>query len=100
MPNNDLISRAAAIRAVHEEFDECLVWDESGETTANTIENVLRQVQSVDAAPIRHGKWVKETDRENRWHCSECGVVVGIVAKYAPYCYKCGTKMSGDYEDD
>ena len=49
---DNLISRDDAIRAVHEEFDECLVWDESGETTANVVENVLHLVQSVDAAPV------------------------------------------------
>lgn len=52
LQDNDLISRAAAIKAVHEEFDECLVWDESGEATANAVENVLRWIQSVDAVPV------------------------------------------------
>ena len=37
----DLISRQAAIDAVHEEFDGCLVWDESGEHTANEIERII-----------------------------------------------------------
>ena len=34
-----LIDADAAKKAVHEEFDECLVWDESGEHTANVIED-------------------------------------------------------------
>ena len=41
---SDLISRQAAIDAVHEEFDECTVWDESGEYTADVIERILDDV--------------------------------------------------------
>ena len=43
---SDLISRQAAIDAVHEEFDECLVWDESGEHTADEVENILEALPS------------------------------------------------------
>lgn len=42
----DLISRRAAIDAVHEEFDECTVWDESGEYTADVVERILDDVSS------------------------------------------------------
>jgi hypothetical protein len=57
----------------------------------------IKTLPTVDAAPVKHGRWVGEIYRENHWHCSECGTVVGIVAKYAPYCYKCGALMdSGD----
>ena len=74
----------------------------------NTVYNTLsapyitkrdvEEAPTVDAAPVRHGRWIKETDRENHWNCSECGVVVGIVAEYSPYCYKCGAKMDGGEE--
>lgn len=43
---NDCISRQAAIDAVHKEFDECLVWDESGKHTADEVERVLTDVPS------------------------------------------------------
>ena len=43
---SDLISRQAAIDAVHKEFDECLVWDESGKHTADEVERVLTDVPS------------------------------------------------------
>lgn len=41
---DDTISRRAAIHAVHEEFDECTVWDESGEYTADVVERILDDV--------------------------------------------------------
>lgn len=45
VPNkNDSISRQVAIDAVHEEFDECTVWDESGEYTADVVERILDDV--------------------------------------------------------
>ena len=49
---NDLISRQAAIKAIHDKFDECIVWDESGECTANEVERALDEVPAVDAVPV------------------------------------------------
>ena len=87
MPKDDLISRAAALNALLMSKDY------------RDAHDALEQLPAVDAAPVRHGRWVEETDRENHWHCSECGVVVGIVAKYAPYCYKCGAAMKMDADE-
>ena len=60
----DLISRQAAIDAVHEEFDGCLVWDESGETTANEFERILDYLPSADAVEVVRCKdcryWTKD----------------------------------------
>lgn len=50
---DDLISRQAAIDAVHEEFDDCIVWDESGMTTANEVERILDSVPSAQPEIIR-----------------------------------------------
>lgn len=47
-----LIDVDQVVKAVHDEFDECLVWDESGETTANEFENIILQVPTVDIDAI------------------------------------------------
>ena len=47
-----LIDADEAVKAVHDEFDECLVWDESGATTANEFENIILQIPTVDAVPV------------------------------------------------
>lgn len=47
-----LIDADEVVRAVHDEFDECLVWDESGATTANEFENIILQMPTVDAVPV------------------------------------------------
>ena len=70
---NGLIRRQDAIDAVHKEFDEVCVWDESGQTTANEVENILYEVPSVE--PER--KWIPVTERlpkkENKsyWVCTD-----------------------------
>lgn len=43
---DDTISRQAAIDAVHEEFDDCLVWDESGQRTADEFEIIINRLPS------------------------------------------------------
>ena len=54
---SDLISRQTAIDAVHQEFDECLVWDESGQTTADEVERIL------DYLPSAEPRWIPVTER-------------------------------------
>ena len=49
---DDLISRKAAIDAVHEEFDECLVWDESGKCTADEVERIIEALPSAQPEPF------------------------------------------------
>lgn len=43
---------SAAIKAIHERFDEALVWDESGEETADVIEDVLLDLKPADVRPV------------------------------------------------
>ena len=47
----DLISREVAVKAVHEEFDGCLVWDESVKRTADEVEMILDRVPAVPSQP-------------------------------------------------
>ena len=56
---DDLISRAAVIEAVHDEFDGCLVWDESGKATANEVERIIASLPS--AQPEQ--RWIPCSER-------------------------------------
>ena len=58
----DSIDRQAAIDAVHEEFDDCLVWDESGKATADEVERVLGALPSVQSKP----RWIPVTEDKPR----------------------------------
>lgn len=67
MSMSDLISRAEAIDAVHKEFDGCLVWDESGQRTADEVENIL------DGLPSVQPERLTDDDFETiRIHLSAC----------------------------
>lgn len=99
-----LIDADEAVKAVHDEFDECLVWDESGETTANEVENIILQIPTVD--PVKHGHWIIRDIPGTYFYqiiCSECGEDVTSTAPcigFLPdarvlwdYCPYCGAKM-------
>ena len=38
--------------------------------------------------------WVNEADRENHWHCSNCGHVEGLAHKLMNYCPNCGCAIT------
>ena len=89
---DDLISRQAAIDAVHKEFDDCIVWDESGMTTANEVEKIL---DSVPSAQPDLNEWCmdcKEYDKEKH-HCPRFNRVIREALKDAQpeiiYCKDC-----------
>lgn len=54
---------------------------------------------TIDAVPVRSGRWIKEPDRHNHWHCSECGFTEGFRAKINKYCPNCGADMREGEED-
>lgn len=47
---------------------------------------------TIEAEPVRHGRWVRMDDTFTRWKCSECGAIEDHDS-YA-YCH-CGAKMDG-----
>ena len=99
---NDLISRAAAIEALSTPCDKRYrhgVW----ETCLDNIETAIRNIPTVDAAPVVHGRW-----EEKRWTtdydwgvmnhraivCSACDKEI-YAGEKTPYCQNCGAKMDG-----
>jgi len=84
---SDLISRDDAIRAVHEEFDEVCVWDESGLTTANEVESIL---DGLPSAEPKTGKWITNIYKygKERYVCSNCG---GGHTEDSDFCPHCGS---------
>lgn len=54
---------------------------------------IIDHLPPVDAKPVIHAHWVKEEDRHNHWHCSNCENVVGISSMGARYCERCGAQM-------
>ena len=65
---------------------------------------VLDDAPTIDAEPVRHGRWseqaIRTTSRgvdEIGYYCLECGYFESYTAKY---CAGCGAKMDGGADDD
>ena len=90
MPNNDLISRDAAIAELEQ-------WAEHGYDVIHWtgIKVMLENQPAVDAAPVRHGRW---TDRGSlSCRCSCCGCKSNAEYNYCPHC---GARMDGGEDDE
>ena len=70
-------------------------WDSGCWIRYKLFENVLDEQPTVDAEPVRHGKWI-ETDEWDEfsgrlYKCSNCKTfVLGYFDNYCPYC---GSRM-------
>ena len=94
-----LIDKQVAIKKIHEEFDECLNIDESGEQIACEVENILDTIPTIQS---KVGEWIDMGDFEQ---CSVCtGTHLKEFQTYygkaiwirTPYCHNCGAKMKVD----
>jgi len=113
---DDLISRAALLK----ECEECQKTDprfeergwashfinDAGEPSTEwyCVEDMIENAPAVDAAPVRHGRWIIRDTGLWQW-CSECGVAVERESMYMckasedsnfKFCPHCGAKMDGD----
>ncbi len=66
------------------------------------FEEAIRDAPTVDAEPVRHGKWEKTSCKWVTYECSECGektdeTIMGL-PRYV-YCPMCGARMV-EYETD
>ena len=97
---SDLISRDAVLKVLHNSRS-IQARDGAGGVWIDLLDAIgeIERVPSVEAEPVRHGKWEKRTYwigsfGENQMVCSECGKKYGFHAPYN-YCPICGAKMDG-----
>lgn len=73
----------------------------------NVVLDVIREAPTVDAEPVRHGRWIKMTgmlppEYHGHYCCSECEWhLKGLRNSWTReedllYCPNCGAKMDGD----
>ena len=61
----------------------------------NDIRDNLENIPTIDAKPVRHGKWIeKSTGGEHFYCCSKCGHVEWDAPNN--YCPNCGARMDKD----
>lgn len=51
---------------------------------------------TVDAVPVKHGRWLRVGYIENTWLVSECSACGYQTIDAGNYCTNCGAKMDGD----
>lgn len=63
----------------------------------NDFDEKLKSMPTVDAVPVRHGKWIHEVrytidslHSYQQYRCSECGMTYITNTKYCP---NCGARM-------
>jgi hypothetical protein len=73
-----------------------------GSVTRFIIKSILKDAPTIEAEPVRHSRWVKDSDGDE--YCENC-------SRYMPvrevtgdpsandYCPNCGAKMDGDSHD-
>ena len=54
----------------------------------------IENLPSVDAEPVKHGRWIRTTKADCVWECSACGY--GLCDNRTTYCYDCGARMDGE----
>lgn len=60
------------------------------------VENVMKcidEAPTVDAEPVRHGKWIEYPTADGMNQCSACGVLRFGESNYCP---NCGARMDED----
>ena len=83
---DDLISREAALDICQKEYEERLrMHDYCGDTVAWNIGGKIKELPTVDAAPVVHGR-VLENGNPICGPCSECGESVNRKWHFCPSC--------------
>ena len=68
---------------------------------ADAVKAMIDHAPTVDAVPVRHGKWIRD---EFGARCSDCGLYA-YRDKFdkpweSPYCPICGVKMDGERKEE
>ena len=70
------------------------------------IKAIVEDRPTIDAVPVRHGKWLDDGQYDNffphhEWRCSECGEhVLEIGVPWFNYCPHCGARMDEERDSD
>lgn len=89
------------------------VWNSGLWIRYKIFEEAIREAPTVDAVPVRHGKWIIQDNPGTGWYrvtCSECGEDVTSTAPcigFFPnakvvwdYCPYCGARMDEERKEE
>ena len=92
---DSLVSKQAAIDAVHKDYDAILDFKSDGRTIADSFEDIINALPSTYP---RKGKWIQNDN--GTWSCNQCNSWIPDEQHYyANWCLYCGADMrEGDAE--
>ena len=94
----EYIERAAALDICQKEYEERLrMADYCGDTVAWNIGGVIKSIPAADVAPVRHGRWERNSPDDIVVYCSQCMMPQDAPSKYCP---SCGALMDKEDEHD
>ena len=67
-----------------------------------TINGIIDEQPTIDAEPVRHGRWIDLRESYNdvpHARCSVCGNVIYGIEYAHKYCFRCGAKMDLEVRD-
>jgi hypothetical protein len=103
--NNDLISRSALLADINSDREAAQVHHKSLrerlERFCDYAETLAEQAPAIDAAPVRHGRWIKWSTYMPVYGCSVCGernLFRDGNNVFSNYCPNCGAKMDAEVE--
>ena len=74
------------------EWSEIVPLTFDGGIDINEFDKKLESMPTVDAVPVRHGKWIEHKDYPGMAYlCSECGLFTTMPRYH--YCPDCGARM-------
>ena len=99
-----LIDADAAKKKLHKELDFYYKQKDEFMQAIGTCLIALfdneEELPTIEAEPVRHGRWVK---RGNKWQCTHCKILMNIDGtpeeNLLNYCTYCGTKMDSKEEE-
>lgn len=78
-----LIDRHALLKNVYDNPPE-----KARMTYAEWCRKCIYEAPTIEAEPVRHGRWEKAADKQ---YCTECRAVTKV--RNAPFCWHCGAKI-------
>lgn len=65
------------------------------------VQQMIEGCPTIDAEPVRHGKWITEECLPGVAICSICGHEIrGIGCQYTKYCDECGARMDEERKEE
>lgn len=90
----DMISRAAAVRIIADMHGLC-----RDDVLRESIQ-AIKELPTVDAAPVKHGRWEPSNDYNGYCCCSACHNTYidpdWLIDGKWQYCPACGARMGGE----